>query len=138
MDYYEEALRREPGDVRCNNAMGLLLMRKGQFAKAEGYFRKSVETLTERNPNPYDGEPYYNLGWSCLIQDKTDEAYDAFFKSAWNAAWQDAAYYNLAAIDCRRGNFEKALDLIDRSLVAQLAPPQGTPTESFHPAPLGT
>ena len=42
MDYYEEALRREPGDVRCNNAMGLLLMRKGQFAKAEGYFRKAV------------------------------------------------------------------------------------------------
>ena len=117
MDYYEEALHREPGDVRCNNAMGLLLMRKGQFAKAEGYFRKAVETLTERNPNPYDGEPYYNLGWSCLMQDKTDEAYDAFFKSAWNAAWQDAAYYNLAAIDCRRGNFEKALDLIDRSLV---------------------
>ena len=117
MDYYEEALRREPGDVRCNNAMGLLLMRKGQFAKAEGYFRKAVETLTERNPNPYDGEPYYNLGWSCLMQDKTDEAYDAFFKSAWNAAWQDAAYYNLAAINCRRGNFEKALDLIDRSLV---------------------
>ena len=117
MDYYEEALRREPGDVRCNNAMGLLLMRKGQFAKAEGYFRKAVETLTERNPNPYDGEPYYNLGWSCLMQDKTDEAYDAFFKSAWNAAWQDAAYYNLAAIDCRRGNFKKALDLIDRSLV---------------------
>ena len=117
MDYYEEALSREPGDVRCNNAMGLLLMRKGQFAKAEGYFRKAVETLTERNPNPYDGEPYYNLGWSCLMQDKTDEAYDAFFKSAWNAAWQDAAYYNLAAIDCRRGNFEKALDLIDRSLV---------------------
>ncbi len=34
-----------------------------------------------------------------------------------NAAWQDAAYYNLAAIDCRRGNFKKALDLIDRSLV---------------------
>ena len=31
MDYYEEALHREPGDVRCNNAMGLLLMRKGQF-----------------------------------------------------------------------------------------------------------
>ena len=51
------------------------------------------------------------------MQDKTDEAYDAFFKSAWNAAWQDAAYYNLAAIDCRRGNFKKALDLIDRSLV---------------------
>lgn len=117
MDYYQEALRREPGDVRCNNAMGLLLMRKGQFAQAEPYFRKAVETLTERNPNPYDGEPYYNLGWSCKMQDKLDEAYKAFFKSAWNAAWQDAAYYVLAQIDSIRGDLEEALDRINRSLI---------------------
>ncbi len=117
MDYYEEALRREPGDVRCNNAMGLLLMRKGQFAQAESYFSQAVKTLTERNPNPYEGEPYYNLGWSCVMQNKIDEAYDAFYKSAWNAAWQDAAYYNISAIDCRRGDFAKALEHIDRSLI---------------------
>lgn len=117
MDYYREALRREPGDVRCNNAIGLLLMRKGRFAEAEGYFRKAVETLTERNPNPYDGEPYYNLGWSCKMQGNADEAYDAFFKSAWNAAWQDAAYYALAQIDVAKGKYESALDKIDRSLI---------------------
>ncbi len=117
MDYYDEALRREPGDVRCNNAKGLLLMRKGRFSMAEEYFRTAVKTLTERNPNPYDGEPYYNLGWSCLMQNKVDEAYGAFFKSAWNAAWQDAAYYNIAAIDLRRGDALKALDNISRSLI---------------------
>jgi tetratricopeptide (TPR) repeat protein len=117
MDYYMEALHREPGDVRCNNAVGLLLMRKGQFAQAEAYFRKAVETLTERNPNPYDGEPYYNLGWSCKMQGKPDEAYDAFFKSAWNAAWQDAAYFALAQIETQKGNYESALDKADRSLI---------------------
>lgn len=117
LDYYREALRREPGDVRCNNAMGLWLMRKGQFAQAEPYFKKAVETLTERNPNPYDGEPYYNLGWSCKMQGKADEAYEAFFKSAWNAAWQDAAYFSLAQIDTQRGEYAEALDRIDRSLI---------------------
>ena len=30
-DYYGEALKRDQGDARCNNAMGLLLFRKGQF-----------------------------------------------------------------------------------------------------------
>lgn len=84
---------------------------------AESYFRKAVETLTERNPNPYDGEPYYNWGWSCMMQQKWDEAYDAFFKSAWNAAWQDAAYYALAQLDTRKGKYESALDKIDRSLI---------------------
>lgn len=117
VDYYQEALRREPGDVRCNNAMGLWYLKRGQFAKAEPHFRKAIRTLTERNPNPYDGEPYYNLGLALMLQGKADEAYDAFYKSAWNAAWQDAAYLNLARIATSRGHYEEALELIDKSLV---------------------
>lgn len=117
MDYYQEALNREPGDSRCNNAVGLLLMRKGQFAKAESYFRKAIETLTDRNPNPYDGEAYYNLGLCLKLQGKNDEAYDALFKASWNAAWQDAAFLALAQIDTLKGNYVQALDLVERSLI---------------------
>lgn len=116
-DYYREALSREPGDVRCNNALGLLLMRKGQFAKAEPHFHRAVETLTERNPNPYDGEPGYNLGMSLLMQGDRDGAYEAFFKSSWNAAWQAPACYQLAAIDSTRREWASALEKIDRSLI---------------------
>ncbi len=117
MDYYLEALRREPSDIRCNNAVGLLLLRRGQFKKAEPFFRKAVETQTDRNPNPYDGEPYYNLGWSLKMQNSLDEAYEALFKATWNAAWQDAAYFTLAQIDTQRGLYEDALDRVDRSLI---------------------
>ena len=115
-DYYMEALRRDPGDIRCNNAMGLLLMRKGEFAKAEEHLRKAIETQTERNPNPYDGEPHYNLGLCCRFEGKNDEAYDAFYKATWNSAWQDAGYMSLAQIDMARGDLDLALDHIDRSL----------------------
>lgn len=116
-DYYLEALSREPGDVRCNNAVGLLWMRRGQFAKAEPYFCKAIETLTKRNPNPYDGEPYYNLGWSLKMQGRLDEAYTALFKAAWNAAWQDPAYFALGQIDCVRGKWEDALERVNASLI---------------------
>ncbi len=116
-DYYEEALRRDPGDVRNNNAMGLWLIRKGQFAKAEPYLRRAVKTLTERNPNPYDGEPLYNLGLSLKYQGKTEEAYDYFYKACWNAAWQDAGYYSLAQLSAAKGNWEDALYEIDKSLL---------------------
>lgn len=115
-DYYLEALRRDPGDVRCNNAMGLLLIRKGEFAKAEEYLRNAIQTQTERNPNPYDGEPHYNLGLCCFLAGKYDQAYDAFYKATWNSAWQDAGYMSLAQIDLMRGDLEDALDHIDRSL----------------------
>ncbi len=116
-DYYKEALKRDPGDVRNNNAMGLWLMRRGQFKKAEPFFRKAIETLTDRNPNPYDGEPFYNLGWSLKMQGRFEEAYEEFFKSVWNSAWQDAGYFSLAQIAAMKHDFDKALDFIDRSLI---------------------
>ena len=119
MDYYAEALRREPGDVRCNNAAGLWLMRRGCFAGAEKYFRRAVASLTERNPNPYDGEPYYNLGYCLKMQDRVDEAYEAFFKSSWNAAVADVAYFSLAQIEAGRSSGDcltSALEKTERSL----------------------
>jgi tetratricopeptide (TPR) repeat protein len=116
LDYYQEALRREPGDARNNNAVGLWFLKRGQFAKAEPFFRKAINTLTERNPNPYDGEPYFNLGTCLFMQGRMEEAYEAWYKSVWSAAWQDAAYLNLARIEVRRSNYEEALSLVEKSL----------------------
>lgn len=116
--YYLEALERAPGDVRCNNAMGLWKMKHGQFEEALQYFETAIATLTDRNPNPYDGEPYFNKGVVLNLLGKKDEAYAAFFKSCWNAAWQAAGYFNLAQIDCERGDLEKALELVDKALIS--------------------
>ena len=117
VDYYEEALRRDPIDVRCNNALGLWYIRKGRFNKAEGYLRTAVKTLQQRNPNPYDGEPIYNLALSLKYQGKIEEAYKWFYKSCWNAAWQDAGYFACAQISLMQGRLADALDEIDRSLI---------------------
>ncbi len=116
-DYYREALRRDPADSRCNNAMGLWLLRRGKFSEAESYFRKAIETLTQRNPNPIDGEPLFNLGLALRFQEKDDEAFDAFYKSVWNAAWMDSGYFQLARIAAKKQNWDEALELIDRSLI---------------------
>ena len=114
--YYRKALEIEPGNVRNNNALGLWLMKRGQLAQAEPYFRKAIETLTERNPNPYDGEPYFNLGLCLLFQGNGAEAYDHFFKATWNAAWQDSGFFHCAQIDAQKGDYKRALELVDRSL----------------------
>ena len=44
------------------------------------------------------------------------EAYALFYKATWNQAWRSAAFYHLACIDCRRGDFDTALDHLDESL----------------------
>ena len=117
VDYYEEALRRDPLDVRNNNALGLWYIRKGRFERAEKYLRTAVRVLMKRNPNPYDGEPIYNLGLALKYQGRTDEAYDQFYKSTWNGAWQDAGYFACAQISLMCNRLDDALDEIDRSLI---------------------
>ena len=117
VDYYEEALRRDPIDVRNNNALGLWYIRKGRFAKAEQYLRTAVKVLQKRNPNPYDGEPIYNLGLALKYQGRIGEAYDRFYKSTWNGAWQDAGYFACAQISVMQGRLEDALYEVDRSLI---------------------
>ncbi|SFE43518.1 Tfp pilus assembly protein PilF [Chitinophaga sp. CF118] len=117
IDYYEEGLRRSPGDVRCNNAMGLLYLRRGQFKQSIPYFETAIRTLTSRNPNPYDGEVYYNLGLSLQFQGQLDEAYDYFYKATWNDAWQHSGFLMLARIAAAKGKWSEALMLVDKSLI---------------------
>ena len=116
-DYYLEGLRRDPNDVRCNNAMGLWYIRKGRFDLAEEYLTKAVKLIKKRNPNPYDGEPIYNLGLALKYQGRYDEAYSRFYKSTWNGAWQDAGYFACAQISCMQGRYTDALYEADRSLL---------------------
>ena len=130
-DYYEEALRRDDGDARVNNALGLWYLRRAQFEKAESFFRKAVQTITKRNPNPYDGEPYYNLGWALKLQQKNEEAFDAFYKSTWNDAWQHAGFLNLARIACAQGKYHEAEKLIDKSLVKNYHSHSARHTKTF-------
>lgn len=114
--YYERALNIDSTDIRNNNALGAWYLRRGRFDTAENYFRTAIKSITARNPNPYDGEPYFNLGLSLFCQGKMNPAYDAFFKATWNSAWQDAGYFYIAKIDMQRGHFEKALEHINWSI----------------------
>lgn len=115
-DYYEEALRRDPNDYRCLNQMGLWYLRRGRFDKAESYLRRAQKVLYKRNPNPYDGEPLYNLALTLRCQGKQHEAYEWFWKAAWSYAWRSAALYQAACISTKEGRLNDALEEINSSL----------------------
>ena len=120
-NYWREGLRCDPGDARCNNALGRWHLRRGEFALARSCFQSAIARLTQRNFNPADGEPLYNLGL-CLVYEMDaganvfEEAYASFYKATWNQAWQAAAYHALAELDCRKEHWATALDHLDRSL----------------------
>jgi len=107
--YWDEILRRDPLDVRTNIAYGRRKLNQGLLDDAAEYFEKAIERLTCRHPNPYTGEAHYYLGLTRRFQNRFTEAYGLLYKSTWNAAWRSAAYYELALLDCRQGDFETAL-----------------------------
>ena len=118
LDYYEEALRRDPLDYRCNMQMGLWYLRRARFEKAEPYLQTAVKVLKRRNPNPYDGEPLFYLGLVKRFRHQWQEAYELFWKSTWNKAWADAGYYEAACISMDQERWEDALDELNRALIS--------------------
>ena len=118
LDYYEEALRRDPLDYRCNMQVGLWYLRRARFDKAEGYLQTAVKVLKKRNPNAYDGEPLFYLGIVKKYLGLHQTAYDCFWKSTWNKAWADAGYYEAACISVADERWEDALDELERCLIS--------------------
>ena len=118
LDYYEEALRRDPSNYRCNMQMGLWYLRRARFEKAEPYLQTAVKVLKKRNPNPYDGEPLFYLGIVSKYLGKIETAYQYFWKSTWNKAWADAGYFEAACISISDERWEDALDELERALIS--------------------
>jgi tetratricopeptide (TPR) repeat protein len=114
--YWQEALRRDDGDARCNVGMGRRAIRQGRFDEAGTYFRKAISRLTRRHPNPETGEAHYFLGLTLFFQQRHDEAYGFLSKATWNHAWRSAASYHLACIDCQKLNFEAAATHLAESI----------------------
>jgi tetratricopeptide (TPR) repeat protein len=114
--YWTEALKRDPGDTRTNTSVGIKRLKEARYAEAEAHLRKAIERLTASYTSPKDGEPFYYLGLALRGQGRAAEATDALFKATWSLAWRAAAYQQLAELATLRGDFQAALDLVDRSL----------------------
>ena len=115
-DYYEEALKRDPGDSRTNTILGINDYKHAMFKQAEGKLRKAIERISAEYTRPGNTEAYHYLGLALRAQQRFDEAYDVFYRATWDYAFHSAAYYQLAELSCRKQDFALALDQIDRSL----------------------
>ncbi len=114
--YYEEALKRDPGDCRTNTILGINYSTRGMFTEGRGALEEAVERISAEYTRPGNAEAYYYLGLALKAQGKFDEAYDALYRATWDYAFHSAAYYQLAEFSCRKGDFAAALEQIDQSL----------------------
>jgi tetratricopeptide (TPR) repeat protein len=116
--YFEEALKRDPGDTRVNTTLGMLYCKRGMFREAEERLNVAVKRLGHNYTRPKDGEALYYLGVALSAQGKDDAAYDAFYRATWSHAWTNAANYQLARLASRKGDFPQALKHIERAVAS--------------------
>jgi len=116
MDYLKRALELDENHIMCNNLAGKIRMERGEFDEAAALFAKAAATSTIRNPNPYDTEPFYNLGVLQKLRGRYDEAYGNLFKAVWVYAHKSSGYLAIAEIDCIRGDLDLALEHVETAL----------------------
>jgi len=114
--YYEEALKRDPGDSRVNTILGIDYNRRGLFDQAEEKLRTAIRRISKDYTRPVNAEAYFHLGFTLKSQGKYDEAYDSFYRATWDYAFHSAGFYQLAELSCRRADYAKALEQLDHSL----------------------
>lgn len=107
--YWEEALRRDPGDSRVNAALAERRLRDGRLSESEHLLRAAIARQTRRNPNPLDGEAHYLLGVVLARAGRPGEAEEFFAKSTWNVAWRLPAHLALARLALVAGRARDAL-----------------------------
>lgn len=124
MEFYNEALKRDPGDARVNTAVGIRLLRDGKWAEGAEYLQKALERLEKNYTRVRDGEPHYYLGFAYRHLGREKEAEDQFWRAAWTTGYQSAAFYQLAELAARRGSYLEALELVERSLTVNADNPK--------------
>ena len=107
-DYYMEGLRRDATDLRMNLAMGRLSLEKADYPAARRYLEAAVAKLKLRNDNPADTEALYHLARLERLEGNVDRAYSLYWDAAWQYGWRSPSYFEIACIDCLRGERSKA------------------------------
>ncbi len=116
MDYFDEALRRDPYDIRTNIAVGNIHLRNGEYEIARSFFSRAISRLTKDYTRPSACEALYLQGLTLKALEKYDEAIDTLYRASWDYAFHSASYIELARISCLHGDFQKALGQINESL----------------------
>jgi tetratricopeptide (TPR) repeat protein len=116
MDYYQEALKRDPSDIRTNTAVGDIYLKNGDYETARSYFSKAIRRLTKDFTRPSDCEALFLQGLTLKALGLYDEAVDTLYRATWDNAYHSAAYLELARISALKGDFRKALMQVNESL----------------------
>lgn len=116
MDFYNEALRRDPMDARVNIEVGKHYLRQGKWDKAEEHLLKAQARLSHDYTRVKDAEALYYLGYLYQLTGDYHQAENNYWAATWTPDYKHPAFYGLAVLALLQNDYPKALDMITQSL----------------------
>lgn len=110
--FFDEALRRDPRDARCNTEKALILLKRGLAADAFPLLQTAVEK------DPENGRGRYYLALAQLQRGDTAGAAKNLTRAAYDRNWAAPALYQLGLIDMRANQPAPAAARAEASLAA--------------------
>ncbi len=114
---YLEALNRDPEYAPALTALAELCLKNGDAERALEYANAAERSLSRFNIRHESGKAYYLKGIALLYLGKLDCGYDYLFKAAWSYDYKSAALLTVGLIDIRRGDYRRAMDNLNESLM---------------------
>ncbi len=108
--YFREALKRDPGDVRSNAALGEMALKNGLYSQALDFFN----TALERDDSFF--KAWYYKGLTQLRLGDQKAAEKCLSRSAYSLEWYAISYFELAQLAASQNHLHLALDHINKSL----------------------
>lgn len=115
-DYYRRALELDANDYRNNVALGTLALNRADWALAQQCAEAALVRAHRLNKNPRDGEASQLLATALERQGDNDNAWDHYYKASWSGNCRDAAFWSLARLAMKRGDYADALEKVEVSL----------------------
>lgn len=116
-DYYRRALAIDPHDYRNNVALGTLALNAADWVQAQQCAEAALVRAHRLNKNPRDGEASWLLATALERQGNDDAAWDSYYKASWSGNCRDAAFWALARLAMKRGDYADALEKVEKSLL---------------------
>ena len=108
--YFQEALKRDPGDVRCNTSLGELALKSGLYKEALEHFNISVE----RDETFF--KAWYYKGMAQLRLGNLKDAEKCLNRASYSLDWYAIAHFELAQLTASQDRLDPALEHINNSI----------------------
>lgn len=104
-----EAIRRLPSNIVIRNELGIKLIRRGDYSKAEAILRKALTI------SPNEAKIHVNLARAIWLKGSIDDAMD-LLKKFISSIYNEVALYTLGCMLVAEGQIEEAIEVQEKCI----------------------